>query len=69
MGVMGALNRCCFPELFSFSVALVLVGLRKKFINNFVFPTWALLLLIIIMFCYEGSRPSALEMSLVMPLK
>ena len=27
--------------LFSFSVAQVLVGLRKQFINNFVFPTWA----------------------------
>ena len=26
---------------FSFSVAQVLVGLRKPFINNFVFPTWA----------------------------
>ena len=32
----------CFPELcFQFSVAQVLVGLRKQFINNFVFPTWA----------------------------
>ena len=32
----------CFPELcFQFSVVLVLVGLRKQFINNFVFPTWA----------------------------
>ena len=26
---------------FSFSVAQVLVELRKKFMNNFVFPTWA----------------------------
>ena len=33
----------CFPELcfLEFSVAQVLVGLRKQFINNFVFPTWA----------------------------
>ena len=33
----------CFPELcfLQFSVAQVLVGLRKQFINNFVFPTWA----------------------------
>ena len=33
----------CFPELYflQFSVAQVLVGLRKQFINNFVFPTWA----------------------------
>ena len=32
-----------FPELCfrQFSVAQVLVGLRKQFINNFVFPTWA----------------------------
>ena len=27
--------------VFQFSVAQVLVGLRKQFINNFVFPTWA----------------------------
>ena len=25
---------------FQFSVVQVLVGLRKQFINNFVFPTW-----------------------------
>ena len=32
----------CFSEfVFQFSVAQVLVGLRKKFTNNFVFPTWA----------------------------
>ena len=31
-----------FPELcFQFSVAQVLVGLRKQFINDFVFLTWA----------------------------
>ena len=32
----------CFPELFflQFSVAQVTVGLRKQFINNFVFYTW-----------------------------
>ena len=31
------------PELrfLQFSVAQVHVGLRKQFINNFVFPTWA----------------------------
>ena len=34
----------CFSELrfLKFSVAQLLVGLRKQFINNFVFPTWAL---------------------------
>ena len=33
----------CFSELcfLQFSVAQVLVGLRKQFINNFVLPTWA----------------------------
>ena len=33
----------CFPELcfLQFSLAQVLVGLRKQFINNFVSPTWA----------------------------
>ena len=33
----------CFPELclLQFSVAQVLGVLRKHFINNFVFPTWA----------------------------
>ena len=33
----------CFPELcfLQFSVAQVFVGLRKQFINNIVFPTWA----------------------------
>ena len=32
----------CFPELcfLRFSVARVLVGLRKQLINNFVFSTW-----------------------------
>ena len=33
----------CFPELclLQFSVAQVLVGLRKQYINNFIFPTKA----------------------------
>ena len=33
----------CFTELcfLKFSVAHLLVGLRKQFINNFVFPDWA----------------------------
>ena len=32
----------CFLEfVFQFYVAQVLVGLRKQFINNIVFPTWA----------------------------
>ena len=32
----------CFLEcVFQFFVAQVLVELRKKFINKFVFPTWA----------------------------
>ena len=31
----------CFPGfIFQFSVAQVLVGLQKQFINNFIFPTW-----------------------------
>ena len=31
-----------FPKfVFQLSVEQVLVGLRKQFINNFVFPTWA----------------------------
>ena len=32
----------CFTEFaFQFYVAQVVVGLRKQFINNFVFSTWA----------------------------
>ena len=39
----------CFSEfVFSFSVAQVLVGLRKQFINNFVFPLGPVLLVLII---------------------
>ena len=30
----------CFPE-FVFSVAQALLGLRKQFIQNIVFPSWA----------------------------
>ena len=30
-----------FEFVFQFSVAQVLVGLRKQFINNFAFSTWA----------------------------
>ena len=42
-GFMGAVNRwllqcVCFLQ---FSVAQVVVELRKQFINYFVFPTWA----------------------------
>ena len=41
-GFNGAVNHGCFPEfVFQFSVVQVFVGLRKQFINNFVFPTWA----------------------------
>ena len=42
-GFKGAVNHWYFPELsfLQFSVAQELVGLRKQFINNFVFPTWA----------------------------
>ena len=42
-GFKGAANRWLFPWVVfsSVSVAQVLVGLRKQFINNFVFPTWA----------------------------
>ena len=37
----GTVNRGCLPELclLRFSVAQVLVGLRKQFIKNIVFPT------------------------------
>ena len=37
---LGAVNRWCFPEFcfLQFCVAQVLVGLRKQFINNIVFP-------------------------------
>ena len=32
----------CFPEfIFIFSVLQVLLVLRKQFINNFIFSTWA----------------------------
>ena len=32
----------CFPEfVLQLLEAQVLVGLRKQFMNNFVFPTWA----------------------------
>ena len=41
-GFKGAVNRWLLPRVvfFQFSVAQVLVGLRKKFMNFFVFPTW-----------------------------
>ena len=40
----------CLPELcfLQFSVAQVLVGLRKQFINNFFFPLGPVLLVLII---------------------
>ena len=39
-GLKGAVIVGCFREcVFQFSVAQVLAGLRKQFINNFVFPT------------------------------
>ena len=42
MGLMEQSIIDYFPEfVFEFSVAQVLVGLRKQFRNNFVFPTWA----------------------------
>ena len=37
----GAVNRCCFPGFVFQFVAQVIVGLRKQFINNFVFTTSA----------------------------
>ena len=39
----GAVNLWLFPDLcfLQFSVAQMLVGLRKQFINKFIFPTWA----------------------------
>ena len=43
MGSRVPATVCCFPELcfLQFSDEQVLVGLRKQFINNFVFPSWA----------------------------
>ena len=39
-GFKGAVNRRLLPSVvFSFSMVQVLMGLRKQFINNFVFPT------------------------------
>ena len=40
-GFKGAVNQTSLSLFFSFSVAHVLVGLRKQFINNFDFPTFA----------------------------
>ena len=42
MGSMVWSTIGCFPELcfLQFSVAQVLVGMRKHFINDFVFSTW-----------------------------
>ena len=49
MGVRGQLIVGFFPEfVFQFSVVQVLVGLQKQFVNNFVFPTGPVLLLLII---------------------
>ena len=49
MGLMEQSIVFCFPEfVFQFSVALVLVGLRNQFINNFVFPLRPVLLVFII---------------------
>ena len=55
MGSWVQLTVRCFPELcfLLFSVAQVLVGLRKQFINNFVFHTWAVLLVLIIIISLE----------------
>ena len=43
MGARMQLTVGCFPELSfrQFSVAQVLVVLRRQLINNFVFSTWA----------------------------
>ena len=42
MGLREQSIRGCVPEfVFKFSVTQVLVGLRKQFINNFVFATLA----------------------------
>ena len=42
-GFKGAVNRWLLPRVgfFQFSVAQAPVGLRKKFMNTFVFLTWA----------------------------
>ena len=62
MGLREQSIVCCFPEFFfQFSAGRVLVGLRNKFINNFVSrlgPVLLVLIIIIIiiiirMFCYR----------------
>ena len=41
-GFKGAVNRWLLPwVVFSFHVSQVLVWLRKQFINNLIFPSWA----------------------------
>ena len=49
-----------FTELYflQFFVAQVLVGLQKQFMNNFVFPTWAVLLFLIIIMVIIAVIPS-----------
>ena len=43
MGSRVQLTVGCLPELYflQFSMAQLIVGLQKKFLNNFVFPTCA----------------------------
>ena len=43
MGSKAQSAVCCLDEFcfLQFSIAQVLVWLRKQFINNFVFPAWA----------------------------
>ena len=49
MGLREQSINDCFPEfVFQFYVVQVLVGLRKQFINNVVFPTGPVLLVLII---------------------
>ena len=49
MGLMEQSIVGCFLEfVFLFSVVQVLVGLRKEFINNFVFPLGPVLLALIV---------------------
>ena len=54
-GFKGAVNRWLFPWVFfQFFIVQVHVGLRKQFINNFVFPTWA---------CADGFNNSNIKLS------
>ena len=71
MGSRVQSTASCFPELcfLQFSVAKVLVGLRKQFIKNFIFPNlaWLLVLIIRIIMIIEISALTKICMSKTTP--